>query len=137
YAEFDARSNQLARRLQALGVGPDVIVAIAIPRSLDMAVAVLAVLKAGGGYAPLDPNYPEQRLSFMLEDTAAPVLLTTRALSATLPVGRSQVLCIDELAESLASESTEPVESAAAPEHLAYVIYTSGSTGNPKGVAMP
>jgi len=136
YLELERRSNQLAHRLRNLGVGADVLVAIAVPRSLDMAVAVLATLKAGGAYVPLDAAYPQQRLEFMLSDTRAPVLLTTSALRASLPSGDAEVLCLDEIAESLASEPTERLAESSTPSDLAYVIYTSGSTGNPKGVAM-
>jgi amino acid adenylation domain-containing protein len=137
YAELDVRSNRLARYLRARGIGPDVLVGVAIDRSIEMAVAVLAVLKAGGAYAPLDPSYPSARLAFMLEDTRAPVLLTTSRLAADLPGGGAEVVCVDARSAEILAESAERLEDTATPSHLAYVIYTSGSTGTPKGVAMP
>src|SRR5258708_24988361 len=137
YADLDARSNRLARYLRARGIGPDVLVGVAIDRSIEMAVAVLAVLKAGGAYAPLDPSYPSTRLAFMLEDTRAPVLLTTSHLVADLPGGGAEVVCVDARSAEILAESAERLEDTATPSQLAYVIYTSGSTGTPKGVAMP
>jgi amino acid adenylation domain-containing protein len=137
YAELDTRANRLARYLGARGIGPDVLVAVAIDRSLEMAVAVLGVLKAGGGYAPLDPSYPKPRLTYMMEDTRAPIVLTTSALASELPAGGAHVVCVDTLSREIEKESAERLASSASAAHLAYVIYTSGSTGTPKGVAMP
>ncbi len=137
YAELDARSNRLARYLRARGIGPDVLVGVAVDRSLEMAVAVLAVLKAGGAYAPLDPSYPRSRLAFMLQDTQAPVLLTTTALAVDIPAGGAEVVCVDACSAEILTQSAERLEDMATSLHLAYVIYTSGSTGTPKGVAMP
>ena len=115
YAEFDARANRLAHHLQALGVGPDVTVGVSMSRSVDLAVALLGVLKAGGACVPLDPTYPPERLAFMAEDAGVVTVLT----SATCSEG----------------DGTPPQRAAGA-EHLAYVIYTSGSTGRPKGVML-
>jgi amino acid adenylation domain-containing protein len=135
YRELDERADRLAARLRELGVGPDGVVAIAAERSLEMAVAVLAVLQAGGAYAPIDPRYPPDRVAFMLADSRAPILLTQRHLLERLPEHRALTLCLDDpdAFEGPAERSSAP---AAALDHLAYVIYTSGSTGQPKGVAM-
>jgi amino acid adenylation domain-containing protein len=134
YAELNARANQLAHYLQSLGVRPEVLVAISMERSIEMIVAILGVLKAGGAYVPLDPTYPMQRLSFMLEDTSAPVLLTQEHLSDGLPAHWGQTICLDSEWSAISQESTANPESTAGPDNLAYVIYTSGSTGTPKGV---
>src|SRR5207247_7745081 len=111
-----------------------VLVGICMERSLEMVVALLGILKAGGAYVPLDPGYPKQRLSFMLKDARAPLLLTQRRLLATLPQHEAQVFCLDSDWAMVIEESTENPIGAASAEKLAYVIYTSGSTGNPKGV---
>jgi amino acid adenylation domain-containing protein len=137
YARLEARANRLARALQGFGVGPDVVVAICAERSVEMVVAVLAVLKAGGAYAPIDPAYPEDRVAFMLADTDAPVLLTQERLLAGLPDHRGRTVCLDTERELIDSHEDGPLASSATLEELAYVIYTSGSTGRPKGVAMP
>ncbi|HEY0603159.1 MAG TPA: amino acid adenylation domain-containing protein [Herpetosiphonaceae bacterium] len=137
YAELNSCANQLAHHLQRLGVGPDVAVGICIERSLEMAIAVLAVLKAGGAYLPLDPAYPQERLTFMLADTQAPVLLTQERLLATLPQHSAHVICLDTEWDRISYEPTWPTTNAASADNLAYLIYTSGSTGRPKGVAMP
>ena len=130
YGELNLRANRLAHRLIAMGVGPDVLVAVHVERSLDMVVGLLATLKAGGAYVPLDPQFPAERLAFMLEDSRARVLLTQPHLQGRLaqPQGL-QVL----LVEDACTEEHNP-QVAVTPEHLAYVIYTSGSTGKPKGV---
>ncbi len=137
YGELDARANRLARHLRRLGVGPDVLVGLAMERSLDMLVGVLAVLKAGGAYVPMDPEYPKERLAHMLEDSRVPVLLTQEALLARLPEHGARTVAVDRDAAAIAAESAEPVAGGARPENLAYVIYTSGSTGKPKGVQIP
>ncbi|HEU0054920.1 MAG TPA: amino acid adenylation domain-containing protein, partial [Longimicrobium sp.] len=102
-----------------------------------MMAAVLAVLKAGGAYVPVDPAYPAERIAWMLEDSAAPVLLTTAALAERLPSTGARVVRVDADAAKIAAASAEAVDGGARPDNLAYVIYTSGSTGRPKGVAMP
>ncbi|HEX3149506.1 MAG TPA: amino acid adenylation domain-containing protein [Gemmataceae bacterium] len=135
YAEVHARANRLARYLKLLGVGPDVLVGIALERSADLLVAVLATLKAGGAYVPLDPAYPNDRLAGMLEDANAPVLITQESLRAQLPAG-PRVVLIDIDAAEIASFSDQPLKTVVAADSLAYVIYTSGSTGKPKGVAI-
>ncbi len=134
YKELNQRANQLAHYLQTLGVGPNVLVACCVERSLDMVVGLLGILKAGGVYVPLDPSYPPERLAFMLEDTQTPVLVTQQSLATRLPTQRNQVICLDADAVVLAQQSpTDPI-SAVTADDLAYVIYTSGSTGRPKGV---
>jgi len=136
YRELDHASNRLAHFLRCHGVGPESVVAVATERSTRMAVAVLAVLKAGAAYLPLDPEYPHERLSFMLEDTRASVVLTEQHLLARLPAEGARAICLDTDAESIACESDTNPETGASSNNLAYVIYTSGSTGRPKAVMM-
>ncbi|MCP4661388.1 MAG: amino acid adenylation domain-containing protein, partial [bacterium] len=131
FRELDRRANQLAHSLRARGVGPEVLVGICVERSVEMVVAVLGVLKAGGGWLPLDPQYPRERLAFMLEETRVPVVLTQERLLGTLPEHEAQVVCLDR-AVAVHGEGN-PVDGVR-PECVAYVIYTSGSTGRPKGV---
>jgi amino acid adenylation domain-containing protein len=148
YAELEARSNQLARRLLQLGVGPDVRVGVCLLRSLELPIALLAVLKAGGAYVPLDPDYPPSRLTFMMRDAACPVLITCGSLRARLAEAAANdatdaapsavLVSLDEDDDELRAldESRlrdEERSATATPDHLAYVIYTSGSTGVPKG----
>ena len=146
YGELDARADRLATRLRALGVGPDVPVALLVERSLAMVVGLLAVLKAGGAYVPLDPSHPRDRTAAVLAGARPRVILTQGSLAATLPPveGDPPVLLLE--ADFAAFEPAAPaaaavtaeadVAVAVAPHHLAYVIFTSGSTGAPKGVAM-
>ena len=134
YAELNARANQLAHQLRALGVGPDVLVGVLMERSLEMAVALLAILKAGGAYLPLDVEYPPERVRFMLEDSCAPVVLTQTRWRHVLPDSHAQVLCLDDCRELVVQGQSENPVGAATADNLAYVIYTSGSTGRPKGV---
>ena len=134
YHQLNSKSNQLAHHLQALGVGPDVLVGICLERSLDMLIGLLGILKAGGAYVPLDPTYPTERLAFMLEDAQVPVLVTQRNLLTLLPHHDIAVVCVDADELSLAQQSTMNPFSTVVPDNLAYVIYTSGSTGRPKGV---
>jgi len=138
YRDLDDRSDRLARRLQALGAGPDSIVGLLMGRSAETVVAILGVLKSGAAYLPLDPNYPGDRLSLMLEDSGSRLLLTEERLSGLLDAAEALVLCLDseEEREAVAAQPAGPVESGASPDNLAYIIYTSGSTGRPKGVAI-
>ena len=136
YAELNVRANQLAHYLQTMGVGPDTPVAICLERSLEMIVSILGVLKAGGAYVPLDPALPKERMSYMLEDMHALVLVTDERLREFLPVQHEKVICLDTGWEQVARESKENPVSKAAAHNLAYIIYTSGSTGHPKGVAI-
>jgi amino acid adenylation domain-containing protein/FkbH-like protein len=136
YAELDRKSNQLAHFLQQQGVGPDVLVGLCLERSLELPIALLAVLKAGGAYLPLDPHYPADRLQYMLEDSQATLLLTQSRLAPSLPRTQTRSVCLDDpdqLAQIERCASAKPT-AAISPENLAYVIYTSGSTGAPKGV---
>jgi amino acid adenylation domain-containing protein len=134
YRELNAKANQLARHLQALGVKPDVLVGICVERSLEMVVGLLGILKAGGAYVPLDPTYPSERLAFMLEDSQIPVLLTLERLVERLPEHGARVVCLEADWDAIARESEENPICVVNSENLAYVIYTSGSTGQPKGV---
>ena len=134
YGELNRRANQLAHYLRGLGVGPDVLVAVCLERSLEVVVGLLGILKAGGAYVPLDPAYPKERLAFMLKDARPPVLLTREGLVAGLVDQSAKVICLDPISDAIASESGENPGNATRPEDLAYVIYTSGSTGQPKGV---
>jgi amino acid adenylation domain-containing protein/non-ribosomal peptide synthase protein (TIGR01720 family) len=133
YGELNARANRLAHRLRAEGVGPEVLVGMCLDRSFRLPVAVLGILKAGGGYLPLDPAYPKSRISFLLEDANVPVLVTTRDQIDRLPEHRARVVCLDDEPDGT-EVATEDPRSGVRPENVAYVIYTSGSTGKPKGV---
>jgi amino acid adenylation domain-containing protein len=135
YGELDARANEVAHRLGALGVGPETLVGIYVERSLAMLVGLLGILKAGGAYVPLDPEYPSERLAFMLEDAGVGVLVTQERMRDRLPAHRAHVLCVEEAAPSTDARVTHGrPRSGVGAENLAYVIYTSGSTGRPKGV---
>lgn len=134
YRQLNARSNRLARELRTLGVGPDVLVGICMERSNDLVIGLLAIIKAGGAYLPIDLAYPADRLAFMLADANAPVLLTQSKLTKDLPATAAKVLCVDDLLEQPeAPGDDENPPATAGPDHLAYVIYTSGTTGKPKG----
>ena len=134
YRELNRRANRLAHHLRRLGVGPDVLVAVCLERSLDTIVALLGILKAGGAYLPMDPAYPMERLAFMLKDSRAPVLLTREQLIGGLAIGGAEIVHFDSSGETIAQEGGENLAGPSRPEDLAYVIYTSGSTGKPKGV---
>jgi len=134
YHELNIRANKLARRLQSLGVGPESFVGICLERSPEMIVAILAVLKTGGAYAPLSPALPSERLSFILQDLRATVLLTKKNLLGDLSFPGIQVVELDSEAGAIASLSGENPCCVVDPQGLAYAIYTSGTTGTPKGV---
>ncbi|HVM49205.1 MAG TPA: MupA/Atu3671 family FMN-dependent luciferase-like monooxygenase, partial [Candidatus Acidoferrum sp.] len=134
YEELNTRANRLACYLAKLGVGPDVLVGVCAERSLEMLVALLAVLKAGGAYLPLDPSYPAARLRFILEDAQARVVLTQAHLAGTLPGGSRDILRLDTDWPRIEAEPGGNVNRNVGSNNLAYVIYTSGSTGKPKGV---
>ncbi|HYH80916.1 MAG TPA: amino acid adenylation domain-containing protein, partial [Longimicrobium sp.] len=132
--ELDARANRLARRLVGLGAGPEVRIGICLERGPEMVVAMLAVLKAGAAYLPLDPAYPADRLASMLADSGARILVTQASLRGLLPAEGVRTVRVDADAAEIAAEPDVAPRAAAAPENAAYVIYTSGSTGTPKGV---
>ncbi|ASS74119.1 hypothetical protein CIG75_03350 [Tumebacillus algifaecis] len=137
YRQLNERANQIAHHLKALGVGPDALVGLCIERSLEMVTALLAIIKAGGGYVPIDSDYPQERIAFMLEDTNVSVLVTQSALAEKLPLPDSHVICLDRDMQLFADQSTDNPNCATTQDNLAYVIYTSGSTGRPKGVLVP
>ncbi len=137
YRELDGMANAVARHLRELGVGPEVIVAICMERSVAMVAGLLGILKSGGAYLPLDPSYPGERLAFMLQDSQAAVLLTERNLEGKISARNTRILYYDgQTIRQQADTASVPAlnEGMARPENLAYVIYTSGSTGQPKGV---
>ena len=143
YAELNEQANRLAHLLMVRGIGPEDLVALAMPRSLEMIVALLGILKAGAAYMPLDPDYPAERLAFMLQDGHPAVLLTTHAVAQGLPDRASAILLdqpdtIQALAQSPSVNPSDGQRTRSlTPHHPAYVIYTSGSTGTPKGVVVP
>jgi amino acid adenylation domain-containing protein len=133
YAELDARSSQLARHLKSLGVGPDRLVGLCIPRSPAMVIAALAVLKAGGAYVPLDPSLPAARLNFMLRDSGVEIVVTQDPVGP-LPGGPWRHIDLSKDAVEIAAHASDTFQCPVTDGNLAYVIYTSGSTGQPKGV---
>ncbi|WP_433654355.1 amino acid adenylation domain-containing protein [Nocardia sp. CA-128927] len=135
YRDLDLRSDRLARALIARGVCPDAVVAVALPRSVELIVALLAVLKAGGGYLPIDPAYPSDRLRVILSDARPVVLVTDSAVAPLLPRTTAPHLCLDSF-DTTETAETELARVAVRPGNLAYLIYTSGSTGVPKGVGV-
>ena len=135
YLELDRRANRLAHRLVALGVRPEVTVALYLDRGAEAIIGLLAILKAGGVYLPLDTGLPPERLAWMLDDARLAVLLTQESLRPGVPPGhQATVLCLDTLDGDLQREPDTRPTDMVTPRHLAYVIYTSGSTGRPKGV---
>lgn len=133
YAELNARANRVAHRLAAMGVRPGTLVGLCTPRSLDLLVGALAIQKAGGGYVPLDPAYPPDRIALYIEDSGAPVIIAQSTLLDSLPAHKAQVLVIDQDTAIAAQPDANPA-SGVGPSDIAYMIYTSGSTGRPKGV---
>ncbi|WP_371502655.1 amino acid adenylation domain-containing protein [Kitasatospora sp. NBC_00374] len=152
YRDLDRRADRLAHRLRSLGVGPELPVGVCLHRGVELLVTLLAVLKAGGAYVPLDPDYPADRLAYLLEDSAAPLVVTDRRLAEGFAAYHGVVVHADDedtaAAEGTDTAATEGADSAAArdgrarpmapaPANPAYAIYTSGSTGRPKGVVVP
>src|SRR5262249_29129360 len=135
YRELDRRANALGHYLRGRGVGPEVVVGVCVERSLDLIVALLGILKAGGAYLPLDPDYPRERLAFMLRAARAGVVVTHGARVARLAAPAAGVMVrLDDEGAAIAREPVSAPAVALDPQHPAYVIYTSGSTGTPKGV---
>ncbi len=141
FADLNDQANRLARHLRALGVGPEALVGVCLPRNADLVISLLAVHKAGGAYVPLDPGYPAQRLAQILEDARAGILLTDSTLRATLPPASPLesprlIVCLDLDRALIAAQPAGNPAPSAGPANLSHVIYTSGSTGRPKGVAI-
>jgi amino acid adenylation domain-containing protein len=134
FAELNARANQLARYLQSLGAGAESLVGICVERSLDMAVGILGILKSGAAYLPLDPEYPRERLAFMLDDACPSLVLTKSTLAHLVSGSAARAVLLDSDRARMSEQSGTNLSDAPRPENLAYVIYTSGSTGKPKGV---
>jgi amino acid adenylation domain-containing protein len=136
FEELNRRSNQLARHLERLGVGPEVVVGLCCERSVEMVIGILGILKAGGAYLPLDPATPPEKLSFMLADAQAKVLLTHSETPAVLRDNQVQLVRIDDDWDQISLESSENCANRANETNLSYIIFTSGSTGRPKAVAV-
>ena len=134
YQELNQKANQVAHYLQSFGVKPETLVGVCIERSLEMVIALLGVLKAGGAYIPLDPSYPADRLAFMIEDSQLPILLTEQAQLAKLPETSAHVIVLETDRAAISIQSQDNAISAVTTDNVAYTIYTSGSTGKPKGV---
>lgn len=136
YHELNARANQLAHYLQSLGAGPDVPVAMYLERSPQLLITLLAILKAGSAYLPMDLALPISGVNYRLQDAQAPILVTRQYLLGDTTITAAQVVCLDCDREKIAQQNDTNPDSAIVPENLAYIIYTSGSTGQPKGVAV-
>src|SRR5262249_1331044 len=136
YRELNARANQLAHYLRKLGVGPDVRVGLLFERSIEMVVALLGVLKAGGAYLPLDPAYPAERLEFMMADAEIPVLITLQNLADELQIEHANVICLDKEGDSINAQSIHNPTINTSSANAAYIIYTSRSTGQPKAAVV-
>ena len=134
YQALNQRANQLAHYLKKLGVGLETTVGLCIERSIEMVVGILGVLKAGGSYLPLDPDYPAERLAFIMQDSQCYLVVTQESLTDHLPDDSVRLICLDTEWAKIAEERTANCVGNDVPESTAYVIYTSGSTGNPKGV---
>jgi amino acid adenylation domain-containing protein/thioester reductase-like protein len=134
YQELNQKANQVAHYLQSLGVKPETFVGVCIERSLEMVVALLGVLKAGGAYIPLDPSYPSDRIAFMIEDSSLPIILTKQAQLENLSQESAQIVVLENEWEIIERYSSKNPISNVATDNVAYTIYTSGSTGKPKGV---
>ena len=133
YRQLNQRANQLAHFLRSLGAAPDTFVGVCMERSLEMVVALYGILKAGAAYVPIDPDYPRERVAFMLEDAHTPVLLTQQRLAADLPAHGARMVCLDTAWPEISQHRGQNPEVTATAGNLAYMIYTSGSTGKPKG----
>ncbi|MDF5733923.1 MAG: amino acid adenylation domain-containing protein, partial [Rhizonema sp. PD38] len=136
YVELNQKANKIAHYLQTLGVKPEVLVGLCLERSLEMIIGLLGILKAGGGYLPLDPALPKENLAFRLQDAQVHLLLTQQRLVDALPTDASQIVCLDTEWNIIAQHSDENPSSKVTIDNLVYVLFTSGSTGRPKGVAI-
>lgn len=136
YEELNKRANQLARHLRARGVRAESAIAIKLERSIDLVIALLAVMKSGGAYVPIDPHLPKKRVSLMLEECGSPLIITNRGSHTTSERAGPEIVYIDSEWETIARESGDNLERTYSPENLAYILFTSGSTGKPKGVAV-
>ena len=135
YGELDMKANQLAHYLRLNGVTGESLVAICVERSFEMIIGILGIVKAGGAYVPIDPNYPQERIQFMLEDTGAKILLTQEHLKSNLPTSKQyEFICLDKDWKKIKKQKTSRPNDKSYPGNLIYTIYTSGSTGKPKGV---
>lgn len=134
YAELDRRANQIAHHIRSFGAGPEITVGLCLERSLEMIVSLMGILKAGAIYLPLDPDYPAERLEYMLKDAGASVLITATKLRDRFAAYDIQVVQVDADQCAIAAQPTIHVSNSIGRNHAAYVIYTSGSTGMPKGV---
>jgi amino acid adenylation domain-containing protein len=144
YQKLNQQANQLANHLRQLGVKPETQVCVYLERSLEMIISLLAILKAGGSYVPLDPAYPTERLTFIIQDTQSPIILTQEKYLQHLPTCKSQdaktaakIVCLDSEWQKIGQNSQENPRTEVTPDNLIYTIYTSGSTGRPKGVMIP
>ena len=137
YGELNSRSNRLAHFLREQGVGTETLVAVCLERSFDSVISLLAILKSGGTYLPLDPRFPKDRMAFMLADSEAKLLLTHSSKQQEIPETIARIVLLDRENDALSSARTGNPSLESKPEHLAYMIYTSGSTGQPKGVMVP
>ena len=137
YGQLNAQANQLAHYLRELGVGAEVPVGICIERSLDMVVAMLAVMKAGGAYVPLDPDYPRERIDMVADDCRPAVVLTTSAVADRFSAPAARVVCLDASREQIAGRSRANPSSQSGLDNAMCILYTSGSTGKPKGAVLP
>jgi amino acid adenylation domain-containing protein len=136
YGELDAEANRLAHFLAAKGIGPGTPVGICLPRKKDLMVGLMGILKAGGAYVPLEPDFPHDRLAFMMEDTGAPVVVTTAELSRFLPPYEGRIVLLDQEWDDISTLPATSPEVSNDPRNAVVIIYTSGSTGRPKGVPL-
>ena len=136
YDELNVRANQLAHYLREVGVGPEVQVGVCVEPSVDMIIAIMGILKAGGSYVPLDPSYPSERLGYMVDDAGIRIVLTEEELRGGLSATGAEMMCLDGDRDKIVCQSGANLATTVSGNNLAYVIYTSGSTGRPKGVGI-
>ncbi|HHJ53748.1 MAG TPA: amino acid adenylation domain-containing protein, partial [Caldithrix abyssi] len=136
YEQLNQRANQLAHHLLEKGLEPDDIVGISLPRSLDVPVAILAILKAGGAFLAIDPTYPRDRIAYMIQDSGLKVVITNQSLAESLPFGDVPLVLVDADREAIDNQPETNPDVAVTADNLSYVIYTSGSTGKPKGTML-